>query len=76
MRVLNDTSLWKYPRQMECLDTLLIIMDDIDSHFLHLYNANNGSLIQNLARKGQGPGELLSAERFHLSVDKKELVSI
>ena len=73
MRVLNDTSLFKYPRQMECFDTILIVMDDVDSHFLHLYNTVDGSLIQNFARKGQGPGELLSAERFHLSVDKKKL---
>lgn len=71
--VLNDTSLWKYPRQIECLDSVLIILDDVDNHFLHLYNANSGSFIMNFSKKGQGPGELLSCEKFHLSKDKKKL---
>lgn len=73
MHLLNDTSLWKYPRQIECFDSVLIILDDIDNHFLHLYNANNGSFMLNFSKKGQGPGELLSCEKFHLFKDKKKL---
>lgn len=68
--VLNDSSLWSFPLQMEVIDTFLIVLDEYDGHFFSVFSTN-GKPLMNFGNKGQGPGELLWANKFHLSVERK-----
>lgn len=72
VNTLNDSSLWRFPLQMECTDSLIIILDYVNEHYFHLYT-QDGKPVGQFARKGQGPGELLSANQFHLSAQKDTL---
>lgn len=69
---LNDSSIWRFPLQMECTDSLLVILDYMDDCYFHVYTLS-GNPKGKFARKGQGPGELLSANQFHLSPGKDTL---
>lgn len=69
---LNDSSIWRFPLQMECTDSLLVILDYMDDCYFHVYTLS-GNPKGKFARKGKGPGELLSANQFHLSLGKDTL---
>lgn len=69
VHTLNDSSIWCFPLQMECTDSLLVILDYMDDCYFHVYTLS-GNPKGKFARKGQGPGELLSANQFHLSPGK------
>lgn len=43
---------------MECIDSLLVILDYMDDCYFHVYTLS-GNPKGKFARKGQGPGELL-----------------
>lgn len=70
--LLNDTSLWRYPQQMEVVDSFLIVLDEYDGYFFRVYSTD-GTFLMNFGRKGQGPGELLWLNNFHLSMDRKKM---
>lgn len=72
VHTLNDSSIWCFPLQMECTDSLLVILDYMDDCYFHVYTLS-GNPKGKFARKGQGPGELLSANQFHLSPGKDTL---
>lgn len=72
VHTLNDSSIWCFPLQMECIDSLLVILDYMDDCYFHVYTLP-GNPKGKFARKGQGPGELLSANQFHLSPGKDTL---
>lgn len=72
VHTLNDSSIWCFPLQMECIDSLLVILDYMDDCYFHVYTLS-GNPKGKFARKGQGPGELLSANQFHLSPGKDTL---
>ncbi len=72
VQILNDSSLWRFPLQMEYTDSLLVVLDYMDDYYFHVYTLK-GEPIGHFARKGQGPGELLSANQFHLSEDRDSL---
>lgn len=72
VHTLNDSSIWCIPLQMECTDSLLVILDYMDDCYFHVYTLS-GNPKGKFARKGQGPGELLSANQFHLSPGKDTL---
>lgn len=65
---LNDTSMWRFPQQIALVDSSLIVLDEYDNRFFHVYSINGSPLIS-FGNKGQGYGELLWVERFHLSAD-------
>lgn len=69
---LNDSSIWRFPLQIECCDSLLVILDYMDNCYFHVYTLS-GNPKSKFAYKGQGPGELLSANQFHLSPGKDTL---
>ena len=58
VHTLNDSSIWCFPLQMECTDSLLVILDYMDDCYFHVYTLS-GNPKGKFARKGQGPGELL-----------------
>ena len=58
VHTLNDSSIWCFPLQMECIDSLLVILDYMDDCYFHVYTLS-GNPKGKFARKGQGPGELL-----------------
>ena len=66
---MNDSSLWRFSLQMEYTDSLLVVLDYMDDYYFHVYTLR-GEPVGHFARKGQGPGELLSANQFHLSEDR------
>lgn len=72
VQILNDSSLWRFPLQMEYTDSLLVVLDYMDDYYFHVYTLR-GEPVGHFARKGQGPGELLSANQFHLSEDRDSL---
>lgn len=72
VHTLNDSSIWCFPLQMECTDSLLVILDYMDDCYFHVYTLS-GNPKGKFVRKGQGPGELLSANQFHLSPGKDTL---
>ena len=70
LNLLNDTSLWRFPQQIDVVDTCLIVLDEFNNFFFHVYSLD-GRALMDFGNRGQGPGELLWCEKFHLSSDKK-----
>lgn len=68
--VLNDTSLWRFPQQIEMADGFLVVLDEYDNLFFRIYSLD-GKPLMGFGNKGQGPGELLWVRKFHISSDKK-----
>lgn len=51
--VLNDTFLFSYPLQMECIDSMLLVLDNVNNNFFHLFTLK-GVPIKSLEKKGKG----------------------
>lgn len=66
VHTLNDSSLWRFPLQMDYTDSCLVVLDDMDDYYFHVYT-QSGKPVGRFAHRGQGSGELLSANQFHLS---------
>lgn len=67
-QVLNDSCIFIMPRQMEVIDSLIIILDAFrPDHFFYIYNTQ-GKFLKSFGTKGRGPGELLIASNFHSDI--------
>ena len=51
--VLNDTFLFSYPLQIECIDSMLLVLDNVNNNFFHLFTLK-GVPIKSLEKKGKG----------------------
>lgn len=51
VHTLNDSSIWRFPLQMECTDSLLVILDYMDDCYFHVYTLS-GNPKGKFARKG------------------------
>ena len=70
--VLNDTFLFSYPLQMECIDSMLLVLDNVNNNFFHLFTLK-GVPIKSFGEKGQGPTDFINVESFNLSEDRKNM---
>lgn len=51
--VLNDTFLFSYPLQIECIDSMLLVLDNVNNNFFHLFTLK-GVPIKSLEKRGKG----------------------
>lgn len=70
--VLNDTFLFSYPLQIECIDSMLLVLDNVNNNFFHLFTLK-GVPIKSFGEKGQGPIDFINVESFNLSEDRKNM---
>lgn len=70
LTVLNDTSLWNFPEQIEIADSFLIVLDEYDGLYFRTYSLDGKPLME-FGNKGKGPGEFLWVRKLHISPDKK-----
>ena len=55
------------PIYFACTDSLLVVSEMFQSHFITVYNTNNGQIINRFASKGNGPNELLGVSGIYFS---------
>lgn len=68
-KTLNDSPLCRYPAQLECVDSLLILLDwGVSSDIFQIYNLK-GEHLASFGIKGRGYGELINPNPF-FNVDK------
>ena len=70
--VLNDTFLFSYPLQIECIDSMLLVLDNVNNNFFHLFTLK-GVPIKSFGEKGQGPIDFINVESFNLSEDRETM---
>lgn len=73
VQIINDSHLFAYPVQIECIDSLVIVADECQNQNLHIFN-EKGDFISSFAQIGRGPGEISSIDRFSVTPDNKVLV--
>lgn len=70
---LNDSCIFIMPRQMEIVDSLIIVLDAFrPDYFFHIYN-KQGSFLKSFGNKGRGPGELMTIRNFHIDQQRKTM---
>jgi len=57
------------PVYYTCIDSLLIVSEMFSSHFITVYNVNNGEVLNRFAAKGRGPNEFLGIGGIYFSND-------
>ncbi|MDH6534696.1 hypothetical protein D0T51_10260 [Parabacteroides sp. 52] len=61
-----DTALFRYPFRIAVRDSIAVVMDLHNAdHFLHVFSYPQWAHITSFGKRGEAPGELLSAETFH-----------
>lgn len=72
-QILNDSCVFIMPRQMEIIDSLIIVLDAFrPDAFFYIYN-KQGNLLKSFGTKGRGPGELLMVSNFHADIPNKTI---
>ncbi|MDR0743219.1 MAG: TolB-like 6-bladed beta-propeller domain-containing protein [Tannerella sp.] len=66
-----DTVLFRYPFRIAVREGIAVVMDLHNAdYYLHAFTCPGGKHIASFGQRGEGPGEMLSAERFRfLSLD-------
>lgn len=68
--ILNDSSILASPKQLFLWDSLLVVADKrCGDNLFYLFSTSDGSLLKGGGKKGEGPGEVLSPDKAHLSSD-------
>ena len=63
----NDSVLFRYPYRIDIKDSLVILLDlHNDSHFLYAFTFPDWQPITPFGKRGEGPNEILSAERMRI----------
>lgn len=70
--VLNDTFLFSYPLQIELIDSMLLVLDNVNNNFFHLFTLK-GIPVKSFGEKGQGPADFINVGAFNLSEDGKNM---
>lgn len=60
-----------YPYQLIIVDTLLLIMDNVDDYMITVCDVQSGELINRVIKGGQGPDEVLLPISIDISSDNK-----
>jgi len=61
-----DTALFRYPFRVAVRDYIAIVMDLHNTdHYFHVFTYPDWKHLVSFGRRGQAPGEMLSAETFH-----------
>ena len=70
--VLNDTFLFSYPLQIALIDSMLLVLDNVNNNFFHLFTLK-GVPVKSFGEKGQGPADFINVGAFNLSEDGKNM---
>lgn len=63
----NDSVFFRYPYRIDIKDSLAILLDlHNDSHFLYAFTFPDWQPITPFGKRGEGPDEILSAERIRI----------
>lgn len=63
----NDSVFFRYPYRIDIKDSLVILLDlHNDSHFLYAFTFPDWQPITPFGKRGEGPDEILSAERMRI----------
>lgn len=67
VEIINADFPFVYPIQMQCTDSMIIVLDLMSpDYFFNVFNLH-GKWIGHFGRKGKGPGELLAPQQFFIT---------